>query len=115
MEQEMRVLCIEGVAIHGGPEPCVGRSRGWRRSVGSGRAGWVIELRNHGFGVPTLFRRAEGNIVGGAICEPSANPARSENLEIGRASCRERVEGSAVAGPTEGRAGRAGKAEAVIP
>jgi hypothetical protein len=24
MENEMRVLCIEGVAIHGGPESCVG-------------------------------------------------------------------------------------------
>ena len=30
--------------------------------------------------MPTLFRQAEGNIVGGAICEPSGNPARSENL-----------------------------------
>jgi hypothetical protein len=26
MEKEMRILYIEGVAIHGGPEPCVGRS-----------------------------------------------------------------------------------------
>jgi hypothetical protein len=46
MEKEGRVLYIEGLAIHGGPEPCVGRSRGRRRSVGRGRAGWVIEPRN---------------------------------------------------------------------
>jgi len=26
MEKEMRALYIEGVAIHDGPEPCVGRS-----------------------------------------------------------------------------------------
>ena len=30
-------------------------------------------------GVPTLSRQAEGNIVGGAMREPSADPARSEN------------------------------------
>jgi RNA-directed DNA polymerase len=30
--------------------------------------------------VPTLFRQAEGNIVDGAIREPSGDPARSENL-----------------------------------
>jgi hypothetical protein len=45
------------------------------------RAGWAIEPRNDNqFGVPTSSRRAEGNIAGGATREPSADPARSENL-----------------------------------
>jgi hypothetical protein len=39
----MRELCIEGVAIHGGPEPCVVvREGGCEASVGV-RAGWAIE------------------------------------------------------------------------
>ena len=111
----MRVLYIEGVAIHGGPEPCVGRSRGRRRSVGRGRAGWAIEPRNQGFGVPTLFRRAEGNIVGGATREPSANPARSENLGTYESLHAREPGGPTITRPTVGRAGRAGRAEAVIP
>ena len=38
----MRELCIEGVAIHGGPEPCVVvREGGCEASVGVG-AGWAI-------------------------------------------------------------------------
>jgi len=109
----MKVLYIEGVAIHGGPEPCVGRSRGRRRSVGRGRAGRLIEPRNQGFGVPTLFRQAEGHIVDGAIREPSGNPARSENLCM-----YESLHAREPGGPTITRvdvAGRAGKAEAVIP
>lgn len=32
------------------------------------------------FGVPTSLSEAEGNIVGGAIREPSVDPARSKNL-----------------------------------
>jgi len=32
-----------------------------------------------GFGVPTSLSEAEGNIVGGAIREPSVDPARSKN------------------------------------
>src|SRR5437660_11830083 len=87
MEQEMRVLYIEGVAIHGGPEPCVGRSRGRRRSVGRGRAGWAIEPRNQGFGVPTLFRRAEGNIVGGATREPGEPRAVGEPGHVRKSPC----------------------------
>jgi RNA-directed DNA polymerase len=77
MKKEMKVLYIERVAIHGGPEPCVGRPRGRQRSVGRGRAGWVIEPRNQRFGVPTLLREAEGNIAGGVYRESLADPARS--------------------------------------
>jgi hypothetical protein len=70
----MKVLYIEGLAIHGGPEPCVGCSRGRRRSVGRGCAGWAIEPRNHGFGVPTPSKQAEGNIAGGVIASRRGTP-----------------------------------------
>src|SRR5919109_1631808 len=46
MEKEMRVLYIEGGAIHGGPESCVGVPVRAQRSVDRGRVGGVIEPRN---------------------------------------------------------------------
>jgi hypothetical protein len=46
MEKEMEELYIEGVAVHGGPEPCVVvRKGGGEASVGV-RVGWAIEPRN---------------------------------------------------------------------
>ena len=42
----MRVLNIEGVANHGGPELCVGDPVRAQRSVGRGRVGGAIEPRN---------------------------------------------------------------------
>ena len=77
----MRTLYIEGVAIHGGPESCVGVREGAGEALTGVRAGWAIEPRySNRFGVPTLCKCAEGNIVGGVIREPSADPARSEIL-----------------------------------
>ncbi len=76
----MRTLYIEGVAIHGGPESCVGDPVRAQRSVDRGRAGGAIEPRNpNEFRVPTLFSRAEGNTAGDVMCEPLTDPARSEN------------------------------------
>ncbi len=76
----MRVPRIEGVAIHGGPEPCVGCPRGRRRSVGRGRAGWAMVPRNrkevrgadalHLSGRPRRRQRYRELLEG---------PARSEN------------------------------------
>jgi hypothetical protein len=80
MEKEMRTLYIEGVAIYGGPESCVGDPVRAQRSVDRGRAGGAIEPRNpNEFRVPTLFSLAEGHAAGGGICEPLVDPARSEN------------------------------------
>jgi hypothetical protein len=42
----MRTLYIEGVAIYGGPESCVGVPVRAQRSVDRGRVGGVIEPRN---------------------------------------------------------------------
>ena len=88
----MRVLCIEGVAIHDGPEPCVGRSRERRRSVGRGRAGWAIEPRNQWFGVPTLSQQAEGNIAGGVIASRRGTPRGRRTWACTEISMRENRE-----------------------
>ena len=43
----MRELYIEGVAIHDGPESCVGVREGAGEALTGVRAGWAIEPRNH--------------------------------------------------------------------
>jgi hypothetical protein len=45
-----------------------------------------------GFGVPTSLTEAEGNIAGGAIREPSGDPARSKNPGMHGISMRENRE-----------------------
>ena len=116
MEKEMRELYIEGVAIHGGPEPCVdGREAVGEASVGA-RVGWAIEPRNwlqsrcrrrrkrrKATSVAAFSRAVFGpRVVGEPVhaCDLSMR----ENREIPR---------SPACG--DGRAGRAGKASAVIP
>jgi hypothetical protein len=75
----MRVLYIEGVAIHGGPESCVGCPRGRRRSVDRGRVGGAIEPRNF-----IEVRGADVLPIGGRqhrqrrFRESLVDPARSE-------------------------------------
>jgi hypothetical protein len=46
MEKEMRELYIEGVAIRGGPESCVGVREGAGEALIGVRVGWAIEPRN---------------------------------------------------------------------
>jgi hypothetical protein len=42
----MEELYIEGVAIHGGPESCVGVREGAGEALTGVRVGWAIEPRN---------------------------------------------------------------------
>src|SRR5262245_45192715 len=92
MEKEMRELYIEGVAIHGGPESCVGVREGAGEALTGERAGWVLEPRNH------LVRGADAVSRGGRphrrqrYRELSADPARSENLCMYGISMRENRE-----------------------
>jgi hypothetical protein len=111
----MRESDIEELATHGVPEPCaVVRESGGEASVGA-RAGWAIEPRN------LFVRGADAVLQGGRqhrqrrFREPSADPAGSKNLCMrGISGCENReVPRSPACG--DGRAGRAGKAEAVIP
>ena len=60
----MRTPDIEGVAIHDGPESCVGVREDGGEALTGVRAGRAMEPRNHHFGVPTPSHEAEGNIVG---------------------------------------------------
>jgi len=80
MEMGMREPYIEGVAIHGGPESCVGVCEGAGEALAGVRVGWAIEPRNQ------CVRGADVVKTGGRqyrrrrFREPLADPARSENL-----------------------------------
>jgi len=63
-------------------------------------------------GVPTPSNRPEGNIAGGVMREPSADPARSENQGMYGISMRENREIPSPARPGDRRAGRSGNAKA---
>jgi hypothetical protein len=111
----MRESNIEGVASHGGPEPCVVvREGGGEASVGV-RAGRAIEPRN------LLVWGADAVLQGGRqhrrwrFREPQADPAGSKNLCMRGISGRENREVPRSPACLDGGAGRAGKAKAVVP
>jgi hypothetical protein len=87
----MEELYAEGVAIHGGPEACVGAREGAGEALTGVRVGRAIEPRNHQFGVPTLspWWKATRPV---ALCESLAGPARSENQGMYGTSKRENRE-----------------------
>jgi hypothetical protein len=88
----MRELYIEGVAIHGGPESCVGVREDVGEALTGVRVGWAIEPRNH------LVRGADAVPRGGRphrrprYRELPVDPARSENLCMRGISMRENRE-----------------------
>ena len=53
----MEELYVEGLATHGGPQPCVDDPRGRGEALAWARAGRAIEPRNQLSGVPTLSQR----------------------------------------------------------
>ena len=87
----MEELYAEGVAIHGGPESCVGAREGAGEALTGARAGRAIEPRNPQFGVPTLSQwwKATRPV---ALCESLAGPARSKNHGMYGTSKRENRE-----------------------
>src|SRR5680860_1386698 len=92
MEKEMRELYIEGVAIHGDPESCVGVREGDGEALTGAVQAGLLSREIKEFGVPTLLTYAEGHIVDGVICESLTDPARSENLCMYGISMRENRE-----------------------
>jgi RNA-directed DNA polymerase len=81
---------IEGVAIRGGPESCVGVREDAGEALTRVRVGWLLSREIRVFGVPTLLLQVEGNIAGGVIREPSVDPARSPlcQARVRRSECR---------------------------
>src|SRR5690606_1673826 len=115
MEKEWKELCIEGLAIHGGPEPCVGVCEGVGGVVGRGTRRLGIEPRNRvTFEVPTSWERAEGNTVGGVFASRWGASRGRRTCACAESSCA-RTGRSHSYPSDDGWAGRAGKAEAVIP
>ena len=88
----MRELYIEGLAIHGGPESCVGVRECVGEALTGVRAGWAIEPRNQ------WVRGADAVRMGGRqhrwqrYRELPVDPARSENLCMYGISMRENRE-----------------------
>jgi RNA-directed DNA polymerase len=91
MEEEMETLYTEGVAIHGGPESCVGDPRGRSEALTGVHVGRAIEPRNNHFGVPTLSPRWKATLPR-RYREPLVDPARSENQGMRGAFMRENRE-----------------------
>ena len=105
----MRELYIEGVAIRGGPESCVGVREGAGEALaGAVRAG-LLSREMLGCGVPTSSNQTEGNIVGGVSASRRGTPrgqrtwARTEismreNREVPRSPDPPGLRGRAVRG-----------------
>jgi hypothetical protein len=87
----METLYTEGLAIHGGPESCVGvREDGGEALAGVG-AGWAIEPRNRLSGADAVKRSGRPHRQQ-RYRELLADPARSETLCMYRAFMRENRE-----------------------
>jgi hypothetical protein len=110
----MEELYVEGLATHGGPESCVDDPRGRGEALAGARAGRAIEPRNHNDRGADAVQEVEGNTAGGAMREPLAGPARSENHGMCGTSVRENRESPRPPVLPGQQAGRPGNAEAVI-
>ena len=124
----MKESDIEGVAIHGGPESCVGVREGVGEALAGARVGGAIEPRNPWSRGADAVVKAEGNTGGSVIRELLSGPARSKNPGMRGNSIRENGEipslpVSVVDAPSlwvrgvawRAALGRRGNAEAAIP
>ena len=113
MKEEMETLYTEGVAIHGGPESCVGDPRGRSEALTGVHVGRAIEPRNSQLRGAHAVDRAEGNTAAAlsrAVGGPRAvgEPGHAWSLHA-------REPGDPViARPVDDRPGRPGNAQAVI-
>src|SRR5437868_5056678 len=91
MEEEVEELYVEGLATHGGPEPCVDVPRGRGEALVGVRAGQAIEPRMRASGCPCC-RKSGRQYRWRRYRESSVGPARSENQGMGGAFLRENRE-----------------------
>ena len=69
----------KGIANHPDLESCGCRRKAAVEALTEAQAGWILSCEiSVSNGVPTMFRESEGEIMGGAISEPTMNPAQSE-------------------------------------
>ena len=66
----MRVHCDEGIAIHIGPEPCVGPREGIGEASAGDRAGQPLSRKSSVIPDADAFPTAEGNTDGGVSASP---------------------------------------------
>jgi hypothetical protein len=88
----MKTLYIEGLAPHGGPQPCVDDPRGRGEALAWVRVGRAMEPRNQRDRGAHTVQEVEGNTAGGVTREPSGDPARSENQGMNGVFMRENRE-----------------------
>ena len=92
MELGMKEPYIEGVAIHGDPESCVGVREGVGEALAGARVGWAIEPRNNGSRGADAVEMSGRQHRWRRFREPLADPARSKNLCMRGISMRENRE-----------------------
>ena len=118
----------EGVATHGGPEPCVGDPRGRSEALAGVHAGRLLSLENSIVQGADAVVGVEGNTAGGVIASRQwalrgrrirarVRAPHAENREISRSpSPGDDAPSGMVRGVGGQRAvGREGNVEAVIP
>jgi hypothetical protein len=115
MGKELKGLYVEGVAIHDGPESCVGVREGVGEVLTGVRAGWASEPRNSCIRGADAVQVAEGNTAASVFASWRGPRGVREPVHARDLSMRENREVPWSPACGDGWAGRAGKAEAVIP
>lgn len=110
----MEELYAEGLATHGGPQPCVDDPRGRGEALAWARAGRAIEPRNHRSGVLTLSRKWKATPLAALDASRQGAPRGQGTRACAEPSCART--GRSRVSPVRliHRAGRPGNAEAVI-
>ena len=109
----MEELCVEGLATHDDPEPCVDDPRGRGEALVGARAGRAIEPRNQCSGVPAPSGRRKATSPAALTRAVSGPRAVGEPGHVRNLHAREPGE-PVPARSLDQRAGRSGNAEAVI-
>jgi len=92
MELRMQESHSKELAIHTGPESCVGCRKADDEALTGVQAGQVLSCEIRSFGVPTPLSEAEGNTDARDIGERVSDPAQSETLCMCGNSMRENRE-----------------------
>ena len=115
MRKGMKESYIEVLATHDGPEPCVGDPRGRSEALDRGARRPAIEPRNAFDRGADAIVDAEGNTGGGVFASRQRTPRGLRTRACVRSPHAENREVPRSPACGDGRAGRAGKAKAVIP